>query len=107
VAEGFEDIFGLSGGHVLRLAGYRRSGERLRRERWEHEEYDAEGRLVAVYESWSVSDAASGQRVDGGFVQYAANGDLVCRRGWLDRAWATPEEGRASSRSRFPSRATE
>ena len=98
--EAFENIFGLSGAHVLRLASYRRSGERLRRERWEHEEYDAEGRLVAVYESWSVSDAASGRRVDGGFVQFAANGDLVRRRGRLERAWATPEDGQVSSPSR-------
>jgi hypothetical protein len=83
----FEAVFGIRSGHVLRLAGARqRVAGRVRQEWWEHEEFDAEGRLIAVYESWAVSDAMTGRRADGGFVEYSATGEFVRRRSGLEAA---------------------
>jgi hypothetical protein len=70
----FEEAFGVPAGHTLRevasaplarpgVAGGWRS---------EHEEYDARGALVAVYESW-----ASGHGC--GFVKYSPHGWVLRR----------------------------
>jgi hypothetical protein len=64
----FEVVFGVPAEHSLRLVRHAAcGGVRL----WEHEERDASGGLVAVYESWP--------RRDGGldFVKYSPYGWVV------------------------------
>jgi hypothetical protein len=74
---GFEEAFGVPAGHRLRQvhpasraqAGHRQAGAEARW--WEHEEYDRDGRLVAVYESWKrASDGGAGLA----FVKYSPHG---------------------------------
>jgi hypothetical protein len=74
----FEDAFCVPAGHNLRLArsasrghaGRGRAGAEARR--WEHEEYDQDGRLVAVYESWTrAGDGGDGSLA---FVKYSPYG---------------------------------
>jgi hypothetical protein len=49
----FETTFGVPAGHTLRQVGPAPGAEPgVGLGRWEHEEYDGDGRLVAVYESW-------------------------------------------------------
>jgi hypothetical protein len=80
----FEEAFGIPIGHSLRLVrSVRRSAEG---DIWEceHEEHDAEGRLVAIYESWSRGAASpagrdGGEDGQGGYVKYAPDGRLLCR----------------------------
>jgi hypothetical protein len=75
----FEEAFDLPAGHSLRLVRTARRGEVSE---WEHEEHDACGVLVAVYESWSRSTArpAGSQGGDlGGFVKYSPNGWVLRR----------------------------
>ena len=65
----FEEIFDVPAEHSLRLVtGVLdvRAGKTPRR--WEHEQYDASGRLVAVYESWPREGASPA------FVKYSPNG---------------------------------
>ena len=60
----FEKAFGIPAGHTLRKV----ASSPLARPsmtggwRWEHEEYDARGALVAVYESWALAAAARPRR---------------------------------------------
>jgi hypothetical protein len=65
---GFEMLFGVPDGHLLRLVRTvpRCAGGEVRER--EHEEYDRNGRLIAVYESWA--------REGGGlaFVKYSPFG---------------------------------
>ena len=65
----FEEIFGVPVEHSLRLVT---SGPEVRAgngpRRWEHEEYDGDGRLVAVYESWPREEASLS------FVKYSPQG---------------------------------
>jgi hypothetical protein len=75
--------FGVPSGHVLRLV---RSARRGRDGAWEqeHEEYGRDGRLVAVYESWSSGRPSPAGREGGadgrgGFVKYAPDGRLLRR----------------------------
>ncbi len=78
----FEEVFGVPAGHSLRLMRAAPRGGDVRE--WEHEEYDRDGRLVAVYESWSRGGAASpagGQGREGGFVKYSPNGWVLRRSG--------------------------
>jgi hypothetical protein len=45
----FKEVFGITKDHTLRLASQRfRYSDRD----WTHEEYDAQGRFVARYQSW-------------------------------------------------------
>ncbi len=77
----FEKAFGLPAGHSLRLVRTALRGDVWE---WEHEEYDRDGRLVAVYESWSRGGAppAGGQGgVGGGFVKYSPQGWVLRRSG--------------------------
>ena len=80
----FEEAFGVAAGHTLSEV----ASVPLARPgvaggwRWEHEEYDARGALVAVYESWATGcgEAAlprSGHR--GGFVKYSPHGWVLSR----------------------------
>ena len=80
----FEKAFGVPAGHTLRevasapLARPSMAGGW----RWEHEEYDARGALVAVYESWAcgggeAAPPGSGHR--GGFVKYSPHGWVLRR----------------------------
>jgi hypothetical protein len=79
-----EQAFGVPAEHSLRLVrALRRSGPREVWER-EHEEYDAAGRLVAVYESWSEGAASPAGREGGadgygGYVKYSPDGRLMHR----------------------------
>ena len=85
----FEEAFGVPAGHTLREV----ASEPLARPgmaggwRWEHEEYDARGALVAVYESWACGgggeDAPPGSGHRGGFVKYSP-------QGWVLRRSAVP-----------------
>ena len=73
----FEEAFGLPAGHSLRLVRAAPRGGTWERE---HEEYDARGALVAVYESWSCGDASpAGGRGGGGFVKYSPHGWVLRR----------------------------
>jgi hypothetical protein len=50
----FERCFGVPADHTLRRSDLPSvAGARLVLRRWEHEEYDRDGNLVAVYESWT------------------------------------------------------
>lgn len=78
-----EEAFGVPAGHTLRLVrAARRGGETWE---WEHEERDRDGRLVAVFESWSRGGAAppaAGQDGGaGGFVKYSPSGWVLRRSG--------------------------
>jgi hypothetical protein len=72
----FEDAFGVPAGHRLRLvrsasgghAGRGRAGAEA--PCWEHEEYDRDGRLIAVYESWARAGDGGGVA----FVKYSPYG---------------------------------
>jgi len=85
----FEEAFGVPAGHTLRevaSAPLPRPGM-AGGWRWEHEEYDARGALVAVYESWAHGGGGepapprSGHR--GGLVKYSPHG-------WVLRRSAVP-----------------
>jgi len=84
----FETAFGVPAGHSLRLV---RTALRGVVWEWEHEERDARGALVAVYESWSRGGASSAEaRGGGGFVKYSPQG-WVLRRSKADGlSWARP-----------------
>ena len=80
-----EEAFCVPAGHSLRLVrAARRGGEMWE---WEHEERDRDGRLVAVFESWSRGDdappAAGQDGGAGGFVKYSPSG-WVLRRSEAD-----------------------
>lgn len=75
----FENVFGVPAGHSLRLVRIAQGSEGSE---WEHEEYDARGAFVAVYESWSRAAAppVGSQGGDlGGFVKYSPNGWVIRR----------------------------
>ena len=81
----FEEAFGVPAGHTLRevaSAPLARPGM-AGGWRWEHEEYDVRGALVAVYESWAYGGGGepapprSGHR--GGFVKYSPHGWVLRR----------------------------
>jgi hypothetical protein len=80
----FEEAFGVPAGHSLRLVRTAPRGDEAWE--WEHEERDRDGRLVALYESWSPRGAAppaAGQGAEGGFVKYSPHG-WVLRRSEAD-----------------------
>jgi hypothetical protein len=55
------------------------AGARLVLRRWEHEEYDGDGNLVAVYESWARD------RNSFGFVKYSPFGWVLSISGQSPR----------------------
>jgi hypothetical protein len=73
---GFEEAFGVPAGHRLRQvhpasraqAGHGQAGAEA--QWWEHEEYDRDGSLVAVYESWAQEGGGAGLA----FVKYSPYG---------------------------------
>jgi hypothetical protein len=76
----FGEVFGVPTGHVLRqVSSAPVAGERTDRQRWEHEEYDPQRGLVAVYESWL--------REDGGlaFIKYSPHGWVLSVSGRCPR----------------------
>ena len=77
----FEEAFGVPAGHSLRLVRTALRGSEVRE--WEHEEYDRDDKLVAVYESWSrgAASPAGRQGGGGGFVKYSPNGWVPRRSG--------------------------
>ena len=83
-----EEVFGVPAGHTLRLVrAARRGGGTWERE---HEERDGDGRLVAVFESWSCGAAPpeAGQDGDaGGFVKNSPSGWVLRRSGADARRW--------------------
>jgi hypothetical protein len=91
----FEDAFGVPAGHSLRLvhsasrghAGRGRAGAGARW--WEHEEYDQDGRLVAVYESW-VQEGGDGGLT---FVKYSPYGWVLSVSGRTARRSTPPPRG--------------
>lgn len=80
----FERTLGVPAGHSLRLV---RATARSGVLEWEHEEHDPEGRLVAIYESWSESWSRDGASPDGrqgggmGFVKWSPHGWMLRRSG--------------------------
>ena len=78
----FEEAFGVPAGHTLRLV---RTAQRGDVWEWEHEERDRDGRLVAVFESWSRGAAPPEAGRDGGdaggFVKYSPSGWVLRRSG--------------------------
>ncbi len=96
----FEEAFGVPGGHSLRLVRTALRGGDVRE--WEHEEYDRDGKLVAVHESWSCGDALPVGGRGGGFVRHSPNG-WVLRRSKADvRGRAQPGEEKASPSTNQP-----
>ena len=86
----FEAAFGVPAGHALRQV--RRAPDGAAGDGpgpWEHEEYDGEGRLVAVYESRP--------RRDGGlaFVKYSPHGWVLSLSGRSPRHPPPPPRARA------------
>jgi hypothetical protein len=80
----FEVTFNVPTAHRLRLVRTLRRAEDGEICEWEHEEYDASGKLVAVFESWpsghsSPAGRQGGRRGRGGFVKYAPNGEILRR----------------------------
>jgi hypothetical protein len=70
----FAEALGVPRGHVLRQVApdpIEGAADSRRANRWEHEEYDGQGKLVAVYESWP---RANGRLA---FVKYSAQGWLL------------------------------
>lgn len=90
----FERVFGVPEGHSLRRAGVPPRGERGDSPRgdpgdggpgpWEHEEYDAAGRLVAVYESRRGPDGALA------YVKYSPHGWVLSLSGRSPRLPGRP-----------------
>ena len=76
-----EEAFGVPAGHSLRLVRAAPRGGEARE--WEHEERDRDGRLVALYESWSSRAAAPPAAGEGGgaggFVKYSPQGWVLRR----------------------------
>ena len=101
-----EEVFGVPAGHTLRLVRAARRGGGMWE--WEHEERDRDGRLVAVFESWSArGDAPPAAGRDGGaggFVKYSPSG-CVLRRSEADarRRTRTGAEEEPSLTSQPPS----
>jgi hypothetical protein len=84
----FEQHFRMAAGH--RLCEVRctpRTGPLRDSVEWEHEEYDADGRLVAVYESWTRGDDITVTS----FVKYSPTGWVLLRSGVPRLIW--PPEG--------------
>jgi hypothetical protein len=76
----FREVFDVAAGHVLRQVSSAPSTvARVGCPRWEHEEYDPQRGLVAVYESWL--------REDGGlaFVKYSPHGWVLSVSGRCPR----------------------
>ena len=67
----FEAVFGVPPEHSLRLVRAAPRGGASEAREWEHEEYDSDGRLVAVYESWVRGDG------DLAYVQYSPFGWML------------------------------
>ena len=89
-----EEAFGLPAGHSLRLVrAAPRGGDAWE---WEHEERDARGALVAVYESWSRGAAppvrvrGGSGRGGGGFVKYSPHGWVLSLSGRSPRLPGKP-----------------
>jgi hypothetical protein len=101
----FEEAFGVPAGHTLRevaSAPLARPGM-AGGWRWEHEEYDARGALVAVYESWSCGGGEAvpprnGRR--GGVVKYSPHGWVLRRSDTPPRVAAGPADGGAAVAAR-------
>ena len=87
-----EKALGLPAGHSLRLVRTAPRGDEAWE--WEHEQRDRDGRLVAVFESWSRGDSlpAAGQDGGGGFVKYSPHG-WVLRRSDADARRRTRTDG--------------
>lgn len=83
----FEKTFGVPAGHTLRevRSAPRAPGRRAAGWEWEHEEYDARGALIAVYESWTTRGAVPPGADDAGgiegFVKYSPHGWVLRRSG--------------------------
>jgi hypothetical protein len=85
---GFEQQFRIAAGHRLREVRRRRLTSPLRTSvEWEHEEYNANGILVAVYESWTRGDDLTLVS----FVKYSPTGWVLLRSGVPRPIW--PPEG--------------
>jgi hypothetical protein len=83
----FEEVFGVPAGHSLRRVA---SGPGDGLGPWEHEEYDGEGRLVAVYESRPRRGG------DGlAFVKYSPHGWVLSLSGRSPRHPPPPPRARA------------
>jgi hypothetical protein len=79
-APAFDEVFSVPIGHVLRQVNSAPvAGVRAGCPHWEHEEYDPQRGLVAVYESWL--------REDGGlaFVKYSPHGWVLSISGRCPR----------------------
>ncbi|HEX8666515.1 MAG TPA: hypothetical protein VF744_21065 [Beijerinckiaceae bacterium] len=75
LAPSFEAIFGIFPEHRLEQVRSRSRAGLVRGTVWEHEEYDAQGRLVARYESFQEVDQSGGAR--SGWVKYDPDGWIV------------------------------
>jgi YD repeat-containing protein len=84
----FEAIFRIPPTHRLLVVRSRSRGGLVSAVYWEHEEYDASGRLIAWYKSFEeVSPAGIQQR---GWCKYDGAGRLVAEADSLSGATVTP-----------------
>ena len=100
-----EKAFGVPAGHSLRLVRAARRGGGMWE--WEHEERDRDGRLVAVFESWSprgddAPPAAGRDGGEGGFVKYSPSGWVLRRSESEARRRTRADEGKAPSLASQP-----
>ena len=83
----FEAVFGIPADHRLELVKSRIRGGLIRAEYWRHEEFDANGALVAEYESFSELDPTSAA-VNSGWRRYDPDGSLIQSHHGLPEAFA-------------------
>src|SRR5215211_5302104 len=90
----FEAIFGVAADHRLDQVRSRSRGGAVHGTFWNHEEYDADGRLVARYESFQEVDSAAGTSRSG-WVKYDADGWVVDEGRIAASRWASRDGSRS------------
>ena len=72
-----KDAFNIPEGHVLKQTDYKAEGPVMNDEDWKHEEFDAEGQLVARYTSWHHTDVRHKGGTTSGWQKFDTSGKLV------------------------------
>lgn len=75
----FEKVFEIPIGHKLQQLSFRQKGTLAQDEYWEHKELDAEGNMVAKYESWHCTSIKPPFLTTSGFIKYNTNNMEVSR----------------------------
>ena len=72
----FEEIFKVPATHVLKQTKFRSKGTLGQNDKWEHEEYDADGGLVARYSSWHNTNLRTLNSTSG-YEKHSPEGKLL------------------------------